>query len=63
MLDFSLTSFGNFYEVIKYIHPNYLKLSTNLFISTAQSLDYESVINSLDFILSYPTSLLIFGKN
>ena len=36
--------------IIKYIHPDYLKLSTNQFISIAQSLDYESVINSLDFI-------------
>ncbi len=36
--------------IIKYIHSDYLKLNTNQFISTVQSLDYESVINSLDFI-------------
>ena len=36
--------------IIKYIHPDYLLLNSNQFINMGNSLDVQSIVDSLDFI-------------
>jgi len=36
--------------IIKYIHPDYLKLNSNQFIKIVDSLDFQSILDSLKFI-------------